>query len=163
MNALLHVNGSSRGRRASTCRFRPAVYRASGASATSAVAPAGASDLASPDPNWRDRLRPILRPLVAVAAALSVSACATQPARTAEQRAADDALAARVELALSHDPEIYARHIDVDADGGIVRLSGFVWSANDFYEAKRIAATVPGVISVESRMEMMVGGRTGAR
>jgi osmotically-inducible protein OsmY len=101
--------------------------------------------------------------MVVIAATLSVGACATQPRRTAAERAADDATAARVEQALSGDPQIYARHIDVDAERGVVRLSGFVWSSEDFFEAKRVAATVPGVTGVISELEMMVGGRTGAR
>jgi osmotically-inducible protein OsmY len=109
---------------------------------------------------WAQRLLYI----VAVGAAtLSVGGCATQPRRTPAERAADDATAARVEQALSGDPQIYARHIDVDAERGVVRLSGFVWSSEDFFEAKRVAATVPGVTGVISELEMMVGGRTGAR
>ena len=101
--------------------------------------------------------------VMALAAFLTVSACATQPARSPTERAADEELATRVEQVLAHDSRIYARHIDVDAERGVVRLSGFVWSGADFYEARRVAAAVPGVTAVESRLEMMVGGRTGAR
>lgn len=89
--------------------------------------------------------------------------CAAQNVRTPEQRATDAALALQVERALAQDPNIYARHIDVDADGGIVRLSGFVWAADDYYEAQRVAAKVPGVVRVVDQLEMVVGGRTGAR
>jgi len=95
--------------------------------------------------------------------AFIASGCATQIVRTPEQRASDAALAMQVERALAQDPNIYARHIDVDADGGIVRLSGFVWAADDYYEAQRIAANVPGVVRVVDQLEMVVGGRTGAR
>lgn len=96
-------------------------------------------------------------------AAFQISACALHPPRTAAEQAADDHLAATVMTALLADQDLYARHIDVDADGGLVRLSGYVWSAEELYEAKRVAATVRGVTRVDSELEMMVGGRGGAR
>ena len=112
-----------------------------------------------PETCLRRRLR-----LAAVAAtALLASACAAERARSPEQRAGDEALALRVEYALAQDPNIYARHIDVEADSGVIRLSGFVWAADDYYEARKIAARVPGVIKVFDQLELVVGGRTGAR
>ncbi len=104
-----------------------------------------------------------LQLIVAVAAALAVTGCASGPPRTAAEHAADDALTARVEQALAADPNIYARHIDVDSTRGVVHLSGYVWSSNELYEAQRIAAAVPGVTEVVDQLELMVGGRTGAR
>jgi osmotically-inducible protein OsmY len=104
-----------------------------------------------------------LAPFVAVIAAVAASGCATQPRRTEGERAADDELAARVDRALLSDSAIYARHIDVDATRGVVRLSGFVWSSDDLYEARRVAANVPGVKAVVDQLELTVGGRTGAR
>jgi osmotically-inducible protein OsmY len=111
----------------------------------------------------RQSARSLLRVAVVAAAALTAAACATEPARSPAERAADAELAARVEKALLHDPRIYARHIDVDAERGVVRLTGYVWSSEDFYEARAVAATVPGVTAVVSQLEMMVGGRTGTR
>lgn len=105
----------------------------------------------------------LLQGVIAVLAALLVTACATHPPRTAAELDADEQLAARVEQALSRDADIYARHIDVDVERGVVRLSGYVWSAEDFFEAKRVAASVPGVTRIVSQLEMVVGGRTGAR
>jgi osmotically-inducible protein OsmY len=99
----------------------------------------------------------------AVAATVAMTGCATQPPRTEAERAADADLAARVDGALQHDSAIYARHIDVEATRGVVRLTGFVWSSNDLYEARRVAATVAGVGNVENQLELVVGGRTGAR
>jgi osmotically-inducible protein OsmY len=90
-------------------------------------------------------------------------ACATQPDRTAIERATDRALAGDVERSLLDDPRIFARHIDVSADRGVVTLSGFVWSTGDLYAAERIATNVPGVTRVDSNLELMVGGRAGAR
>lgn len=105
----------------------------------------------------------MLHVAVAIAAALTATACATRPTRSAAEQARDAELAARVELALSRDPRIYARHIDVSVEQGIVRLTGYVWSTEDLYEAKRVAATVPGVAAVMSQLVMMVGGRSGSR
>ena len=111
-------------------------------------------------------IRPAIRipqVVIIIAAMLAVAACTTQPRRTPAERVADDAVAAKVQQALLSDPQIYARHIDVDAERGVVRLSGFVWSSEDFFEAKRVAATVPGVTGVISELEMAVGGAKGAR
>ena len=100
---------------------------------------------------------------VAVAAAIAASGCATQCPRTETERLADADLAARVERALLVDSAIYARHIDVDVNRGVVRLSGFVWSSDELYEAQRVAAKVAGVTRVVDQLELSVGGRTGAR
>jgi osmotically-inducible protein OsmY len=94
---------------------------------------------------------------------VALGACATQPPRTAAERRADEAIAARVEQALSLDPNIYARHIDVDADRAVVHLSGLVWTNEDLIEARRVAAQVPGVTAVVSQLELVVGGRSGTR
>ena len=100
---------------------------------------------------------------VAVAAAIAAPGCATQSSRTETERVADADLAARVECALLADSAIYARHIDVDVNRGVVRLSGFVWSSDELYEAQRVAARVAGVTRVVDQLELSVGGRTGAR
>jgi osmotically-inducible protein OsmY len=105
--------------------------------------------------------RRLAPPLLAVL--LLAAACATQPGRTPAERAMDGALAREVEATLLEDPGIFARHIDVTADRGVVTLSGFVWSTDDLYAAERLAANVPGVTRVDSDLELVVGGRTGAR
>ena len=105
----------------------------------------------------------LLNVAIAVAAMVTVTGCTTQPPRTQAERAADEDLAARVDGALQHDSAIYARHIDVEVTRGVVRLTGLVWSSNDLYEAKRVAATVAGAANVRVELELVVGGRTGAR
>jgi osmotically-inducible protein OsmY len=110
-----------------------------------------------------DTANRVLQSSIVVIAALSINACATHPAGTSAERAVDDQLAAQVDRALSADPNIYARHIDVSVEHGVIHLSGFVWSAEDFYEAKRVAAMVPGVTSVHSQLDMVVGGKGSAR
>lgn len=104
------------------------------------------------------RVTPLL-----VGVLLLAAACATQPSRPAAERATDRALAGDVERTLLADPRLFARHIDVTADRGVVTLAGFVWSTDDLYAAKRLAANVPGVTRVDSDLELMVGGRAGAR
>jgi len=101
--------------------------------------------------------------IVATSVAMLVAGCATPNPRTAAERAVDDDLVARVDRALRDDPNIYARHIDIDVNRGVVRLSGFVWTSDDLYAARRVASTVPGVTRVVDQLELMVGGRTGAR
>jgi osmotically-inducible protein OsmY len=93
--------------------------------------------------------------------ACGVIACSTMPRRTAEQRVADADTASRVQAALLADPEIYARHIDVRVDGGVVHLGGYVWEAEDFRTARRDASSVPGANTVITEMELVRGGLAG--
>jgi osmotically-inducible protein OsmY len=98
---------------------------------------------------------------VAVAMACIVAACASTPRRTAAERASDAEIASRVEAALLADPEIYARHIDVGVNRGVVHLGGYVWEDHDFQIARNDAASVAGVTTVEMQMELMRGGIAG--
>jgi osmotically-inducible protein OsmY len=100
-------------------------------------------------------------PPAIVLVALAASGCTLLPHRLAAATAADQALAARVEIALNNDPRIYARHVDVDATEGIVSLSGYVWSTGELYAAREIAAGVPGVLRVDNELELKIGGRNG--
>ncbi len=99
---------------------------------------------------------------LAIACAVVATACSTTPHRTDAQRQADKELAAQVASALNADSRIYARHIDVRAEDGVVHLAGYVWNDNDLYEAKRIAATVPGVTDVVDDMELERGGSSNS-
>jgi len=92
-----------------------------------------------------------------------LSACAGEPARTAPERAADLHLAEQVERVLQQDERIYARHIEVEVKRGVAHLSGFVFDGDDLFEAKRVCATVPGVVAVVNDLELLVGGRGAAR
>jgi osmotically-inducible protein OsmY len=103
----------------------------------------------------------VLPAVVTVVTACGIAGCTATSNRTAAQRAADSEIAGRVEAALSADPNIYARHIDVEVDQGVVHLGGYVWSTEDFQIARRDAASVPGVRTVNTDMELMRGGRGG--
>lgn len=91
----------------------------------------------------------------------ATAACSSTPSRTPAERAADSQLAERVDAALSEDPDIYARHIDVTVNRGVVHLGGYVWENREFMIAQRDAASVPGVKAVNSQMQLMRGGTTG--
>lgn len=87
-----------------------------------------------------------------------VAACATGPAKSDAQQQADRETAARVQAALDADKHLYARHITVRADSGVVRLTGFVWESPDLFEAKSVAELVPGVSSVVNDLELQRNG-----
>ena len=104
----------------------------------------------------------VLVALLVLVTAYGVVACSTQPRRSDAERAADAGIAANVEAALLADPTLYARHIEVAVDRGVVELGGFVWSSTEFRLARSDAASVRGVMRVNTDMELMRGGLSGA-
>jgi osmotically-inducible protein OsmY len=103
----------------------------------------------------------LLLAVVAVMTACGIMACSTTMPRTPAERVADADIAGRVQATLLADPNIYARHIDVAVDRGVVHLGGYVWENDDFKVARRDAASVAGVTSVVTEMELMRGGLAG--
>jgi osmotically-inducible protein OsmY len=85
--------------------------------------------------------------------------CALGPHKTDAQKQADDAMADKVTQALAADQALFSRHITVRADGGVIRLTGFVWDPPDLVEAERIAQSVPGVTRVENAIELQRNGQ----
>ena len=51
------------------------------------------------------------------------------------------------------DPNIYARHIDVSVNCGVVHLGGYVWENEDHQAARRDATSVDGVKAVDMEMQ----------
>jgi hyperosmotically inducible periplasmic protein len=94
----------------------------------------------------------------AIVALCGMLACATGPPKTDAQRQADKETADRVQSALDADRLLYAKHITVRADNGVVRLSGFVWDPPDLDEAERIAEGVQGVSKVVNDLELQRNG-----
>ena len=94
--------------------------------------------------------------------AIGIAACASAPPRSSLERATDAETADRVQAALMADPNIYARHIDIAVDRGVVHLGGYVWEDEDFQRARSDAASVPGVRSVLTELELMRGGIGGS-
>ncbi len=95
---------------------------------------------------------------VAVAVLCGLAACASGPPKTDAQRQADKETAERVEAALNADKALYAKHISVYADNGVVRLTGYVWNASDFQTATLIAEGVQGVTGVVNDLELNRNG-----
>jgi osmotically-inducible protein OsmY len=91
-----------------------------------------------------------------------IVACNSVPPRTSLERAADAETANKVRAALIADPNIYARHIDIAVNRGVVRLGGYVWEDEDFQRARNDAASIPGVRSVLTEMELTRGGIGGS-
>ncbi|MHB8354160.1 MAG: BON domain-containing protein, partial [Burkholderiales bacterium] len=79
--------------------------------------------------------------------AVLIASCATRPPRTATELESDQQLEDAVTKQLARDPNLYARHIDVNAYRGVVTLSGFVFETTEPFEAAQVAARVPGVVS----------------
>jgi len=100
---------------------------------------------------------------LAAMAVCGIVACSTAPPRSEAERAADAAIAAQVEAALRGDPSLYAQHIVVAVDRGVVRLGGLVWSDEELQLASRDAASVSGVRTVVSDMELVRGGISGRK
>jgi len=109
------------------------------------------------------RIKKCLRVLFAAGGCLALLAalgCTTTP-RTPEERAVDADIAERVGAALGTDSRIYARHVDVNVDRGVVHLGGYIWSDSELRFAKADAAAVPGVLGVSDEIELMRGGISG--
>ncbi|HXZ60831.1 MAG TPA: BON domain-containing protein [Steroidobacteraceae bacterium] len=93
-----------------------------------------------------------------MAAAGLAASCATPPPQAplspgeasarAERAASDQVLASAVYSQLDADPVYYYRHVDVRVENGTAHLSGYVWSTDAVYRARRIAQSVPGITGV---------------
>jgi osmotically-inducible protein OsmY len=91
--------------------------------------------------------------LLATLTLCGIAGCATD--RPATVRQADDAaVTAGVKAALLGDASLNANEIDVDTDQGVVRLGGFVSSADDVAAAAAAARTVRGVRSVRNELRL---------
>lgn len=101
-----------------------------------------------------------LRAGVALAITLGMLACSTPDKRSEQERALDRALARRVEAALVADPYVDADHVTVNADHGVVRLTGLVGDAWALRGVLRISSAVPGVQRVDDELEITDFGRT---
>ncbi len=82
-----------------------------------------------------------------------MSACITTH-KTPEERQADSALVDRVQAQLKADNTLYARHITIRADNGVVTLGGYVWTPEELDRARQDTQSLPGVTKVVNRMEV---------
>ncbi len=89
---------------------------------------------------------------LAALALSTLAGCASSPA--AGPAVDDAAITAGVRAAVAADRQLAATDIDVDTSEGIVRLSGFVSSAEDVATAAAAARTVKGVQSVRNDLRL---------
>jgi osmotically-inducible protein OsmY len=74
---------------------------------------------------------------------------------------ADELLANAVYSKLNANPTYYFRHVDVRLQSGVAYLTGYVWSTDAIYAARRIARSVPGVAEVvTTQLELERNGRS---
>jgi hypothetical protein len=117
----------------------------------------------------RNDVVPRWLPALIAVATLAVS-CSSAPPRpsvpsaTESMRtklgATDEILANTVYSELNANPTYYFRHVDVRVDKGVAHLSGYVWSTDAIYAARRIASNVPGVTGVRTnQLQLERNGR----
>jgi hypothetical protein len=95
----------------------------------------------------------ILSTAVAAVIVCSSAAC-MGPRKTEADRLADKDTAERVLATLMSDNMLYARHINVRADGSVVTLDGYTWTPEEMTAAVQDAQQVAGVTKVVNRMEV---------
>jgi hypothetical protein len=77
-----------------------------------------------------------------------------------ELGATDEILANTVYSELNASRTYYFRHVDVTVDNGIADLSGYVWSTDAIYAARKIASNVPGITGVRTnQLQLERNGR----
>ncbi len=95
-----------------------------------------------------------------VAAALLFSAgCSRDDGKTAGQTVDDSAVSAKVKAAFAKDPGVKATEVKVDTHLGAVQLSGWVSTAEEKSRAEELAKAVPGVKSVENKIELKTSAK----
>jgi hypothetical protein len=88
------------------------------------------------------------------------TAPAAAPSMRSEFGATDEVLANIVYSELNADPLYYFRHVDVQVDNGVAHLSGYVWSTDAIYQARKIARNVPGITGVSTgQLQLERNGR----
>ena len=68
-------------------------------------------------------------------------------------RRSDEAIAARVTTALEQDPYIFAEHLTVTAQNGVVTVRGVVTDLNDLLAILRLARRVAGKARVVNEID----------
>lgn len=76
-----------------------------------------------------------------------------QPEIIVRARTANAALADKVSKALQQDPYIYADHVTVAVENGVVRVGGFVRDLSDLFAILRAARRIAGARRVVDEIE----------
>jgi hypothetical protein len=78
-----------------------------------------------------------------------------QEVTVSASRLSDAVLTAKVERALQDDPYIFANHMSVVTENGIVRLQGIALDVNDLHQALALARRIAGRRHVVNEMELI--------
>lgn len=92
--------------------------------------------------------------LVALAGSALTGCTSGLPGFSKIEAVQDDLITAEVQSAIRRDPELKVSDLDVDTYQGIVRLRGFVSSADSVAAAASVARTVNGVKSVKNDLRL---------
>jgi hyperosmotically inducible protein len=84
---------------------------------------------------------------------VTVSGCATT-GEAAGQAIDDATITTGVKAAINGDPNLKVSALEVETEQGVVRLGGFVSSADDVAAAAAAARTVKGVKSVKNDLRL---------
>jgi osmotically-inducible protein OsmY len=92
--------------------------------------------------------------LLAALLLASAAGCASDARRAAPAPIDDAVITNGVKAAVAADRQLQAGEIEIETREGIVRLSGFVSSADDVAAAAAVARTVKGVQSVRNDLRL---------
>jgi osmotically-inducible protein OsmY len=73
----------------------------------------------------------------------------------AKRQAADEQVTRQVQKTLTDDPWIYAEHITVTTENGVVRLEGFVGDTGERFRILRHCRRIPGARRVVDALEVI--------
>jgi osmotically-inducible protein OsmY len=73
----------------------------------------------------------------------------------AKRHAADEQVTRQVEQTLTNDPWIFAEHITITTQNGVVRLEGIVGDTGEMFRIMRLCRKIPGARRVVNELEIM--------
>lgn len=73
----------------------------------------------------------------------------------AKRQAADEQVTRQVEQTLTKDPWIFADHITITTQNGVVRLEGIVGDTGEMFRIMRLCRKIPGARRVVNELEIM--------
>jgi osmotically-inducible protein OsmY len=73
----------------------------------------------------------------------------------ARRQAADEQVTRQVEQTLTNDPWIFADHITITTQNGVVRLEGIVGDTGEMFRIVRLCRKIPGARRVVNALEIM--------
>jgi len=73
----------------------------------------------------------------------------------AKKQAADEQVTREVEKTLTNDPWIFADHVTITTENGVVRLEGIVGDTGEMFRIIRLCRKIPGARRVVNALEIM--------